>query len=124
MSSLRNGVKQGAILSPTLFSIYIDGIFDILKISGFGCTIKNNYYGAIAYADDIVLLSPNRDGLQKLFNISQKYFEELDLIISFDHVYHEKSKTKCLAFGVKNDPRPIYKISKALQYLGSVNLNT
>ena len=95
-----------------------------MKTSGLGCTIKNNYYGAIAYADDIVLLSPNRDGLQKMFNISQKYFEELDLIISFDHVNPEKSKTKCLAFGVKNDPRPIYKISMALQYLGSVNLNT
>ena len=106
--SVKNGVKQGAILSPTLFSIYIDGIFEILETSGFGCTIKNNYYGAIAYADDIVLLSPNRDGLQKMFNIAQKYFEDLDLIISFDHVNPEKSKTKCLAFGIKNDPRPIY----------------
>ena len=43
-----------------------------------------------------------------MFNISQKYFEELDLIISFYHVNPEKSNTKCLAFGVKNDPRPIH----------------
>ena len=40
-----------------------------------------------------------------MFNISQKYFE--DLIISFDHVNPEKPITKCLAFGIKNDPRPI-----------------
>ena len=43
-----------------------------------------------------------------MFNISKKFFDELDLIISFDHVNPEKSKTKCLAFGVKNDPTPIY----------------
>ena len=62
---VENWAKQGAILSPTLFSIYIDGIFDTLKTSRLGCTIKNNYHGAIAYTDDIVLLSPYRDGLQK-----------------------------------------------------------
>ena len=43
-----------------------------------------------------------------MFNISKKFFDELDLIISFDHVNPEKSKTKCLAFGIKNDPTPIY----------------
>ena len=106
--SVKNGVKQGAILSPTLFAIYIDDIFDVLKNSGLGCTIKNNYYGVIGYADDLVLLSPNKEGLQKMFNISKKFFDELDLIISFDHINPDKSKTKCLAFGVKNDPNPIY----------------
>ena len=105
---VNNGVKQGAILSPTLFSIYIDGIFDILKNSGFGCTINNEYYGAIAYADDIVLLCPKKDGLQKMLNIAKKFFNDLGLVISFDHINPEKSKTKCLAFGIKTDPPPIF----------------
>ena len=43
-----------------------------------------------------------------MINISKKLFDELDLIISFDHINPDKSKTKCLAFGVKNDPTPVY----------------
>ena len=93
--SVKNGVKQGAIFSPTLFSIYIDSLFEVLKKSGFGCFIKNDYYGALAYADDIVLLCPSIKGLQSMLDISKKFFDDLGLIISFDYADPQKSKTKC-----------------------------
>ena len=48
-----NGVKQGAILSPILFSIYMDGLFEQLEKSGVGC----HYTGCIGYADDLTLLT-------------------------------------------------------------------
>ena len=32
-----NGVKQGAILSPILFSVYMDELFERLEKSGVGC---------------------------------------------------------------------------------------
>ena len=34
---------------------------------------RNDKYRAIAYADDVVLLCPNKEGLQKMFNIAQKF---------------------------------------------------
>ena len=55
-----NGVKQGAIRSPTLFSIYMDGLFEQLEKSGVGCHMGNHYTGCIGYADDITLLTPTR----------------------------------------------------------------
>ncbi len=36
---MTNGVKQGGVLSPTLFGVYIDGILLQLKKSGIGCHI-------------------------------------------------------------------------------------
>ena len=53
--SISNGVKQGGVLSPTLFSIYIDKLLLKLKESGYGCHLNEIYMGALAYADDIYI---------------------------------------------------------------------
>ena len=102
-----NGVKHGAVLSPLLFSVYINDLFDLLNQSGFGCYINNYFYGSVSYADDIVLLSPSVQGLQELVNISKNYFDSLDMVISLNINEPLKSKTKCLAFGSKSDPPPL-----------------
>ena len=51
-----NGVKQGGIVSPIMFCIYIDDLFCSLVKSEVGCFICNFFVGAVAYADDIVLV--------------------------------------------------------------------
>ena len=71
-----NGVKQGAILSHILFSIYMDGLFEQLEKSGVGCHMGNHYTGCIGYADDLTLLTPTRSGLKVLIDICEKYAHE------------------------------------------------
>jgi len=69
-------VKQGGILSPTLFCIYMDETLYKLKVSNVGCYIGNVFLGGLGYADDLCLLSPNR-GFSKendvVFNSSKCY---------------------------------------------------
>ena len=47
-----NGVRQGAVSSPTLFSVYINDLFSILKHSRLGCRIQNYFFGCFGYADE------------------------------------------------------------------------
>ena len=105
--NVSNGIRQGAVLSPILFSLYIDDLFIELASSGFGCYIKDLFYGIIGYADDIVLLSPDKYGLQCMLDITNSFLIKLGLKISVDHLNPKKSKTKCVAFGLKNKPSPI-----------------
>ena len=64
--AISNGVKQGGVLSPILFSIYIDRLLILLKESGIGCHLNGTYCGALAYADDITISCPSRRGLNRL----------------------------------------------------------
>ena len=70
--SVTNGVRQGGILSPYLFNIYTDELSEKLDLSGVGC----RYLGSVnhlCYADDMVLLSPTPQGLQKMLDICTDY---------------------------------------------------
>ena len=97
-----NGVRQGAVSSPLFFSIYIDGMISILRESGLGCKIDLFYYGVLGYADDLLLMSASRSGLQAMVNLCETYAKVMKLKFS-TNVDPVKSKTKCLAFSkVKN----------------------
>ena len=101
--NISNGVRQGAVSSPVLFSLYIDSLFQTLEDSGLGCHIDHLYFGVCAYADDIVLLSPTRSGLQQMLNIAHQFFTDHGIAIS-TNIDLRKSKTKCMAFGLQIEP--------------------
>jgi len=52
-----NGDKQG-VISPILFCVYIDDLLLRLSSSEDGCYVGLHFVGALACADDIVLLAP------------------------------------------------------------------
>ena len=64
-----NGVKQGGLLSPMLYNVYVDDLSCKLNNSNAGCYINNILVNHFMYADDIALLAPSVKGLQKLVNV-------------------------------------------------------
>ena len=76
---VKSGIRQGGILSPVLFNIYVDSLILGLKSSGLGCHIQGLYVGCLAYADDVLLLSGSVCLLQKMLNICSDYADELDV---------------------------------------------
>jgi hypothetical protein len=89
---ISNGVKQGGVLSPFLFNVYIDVLLQRLKLQGFGCHIGNTFIGALSYADDIVLLAPTLTSLKKQLHTCEQFSEEF-------HINFNCNKSKLLCFG-------------------------
>ena len=67
--SLTVGVRQGGVLSPVLFTVYVNSILLRLQQSNYGCVIASQFLGCIMYADDLVLLCPSICGLKKMLDI-------------------------------------------------------
>ena len=90
--NVTNGVRQGGVLSPLFYSIYVDDLLEKLKENGIGCHIGHHYVGVFGYADDIILLCPSVTGLIKMIKICEEYANEHDIL------FNEK-KSKYLVFG-------------------------
>ena len=105
-----SGVRQGGILSPRLFVIYIDDLLVALRKSGVGCHIVDLFVAAIMYADDLALIAPTRSALQQLLNICQDYGTEW--CISYN-----PSKTMVMLFGKPAVPGPLYLNGSSISFV-------
>ena len=79
---IANGVKQGGVLSPILFGIYIDNLIKRLKDSNIGCKIGNNYVRVFCYVDDSTLISPTLAGLKCMLAICENYADEYKILFN------------------------------------------
>jgi len=78
------GVRQGGVLSPFLFAMYIDCVISRLQSSGYGFHINGVFFGCIAYADDILLMANSLSHMQRMLNICTCTLRELDLCFYID----------------------------------------
>lgn len=77
------GVRQGCVLSSTLFNIYIDDVDNIraTKIIG-GIVFEGKKFYVEKYADDIVPLADTAEGLKNMLKGLEAYADENGLLVN------------------------------------------
>ena len=113
---LSNGSRQGSILSPFYFAVYLDRLVKILRNMRLGCHVLGVWVGAVLYADDVFLLAPNHFVLQRMVTVAEEYATEHNLVFS-------PSKTMCIIFrgSQRVQPQPPVMLNgKPLQYCQTV----
>ena len=93
--SISNGTRQGSVLSPALFAIYLDDLIKELRAYGLGCHMAGLWVGAVGFADDLLLMAPSRSAMAKMLQVCEKYAAELNLHFSTDSD-PQKSKSKSI----------------------------
>ena len=67
--SVTNGVQQGRVLSPILFTVYIDELLQHLQKLGVGCNWEKMFVGSLCYADDLALIAPSAHALRRMLQV-------------------------------------------------------
>lgn len=119
--SYSKGVRQGCPLSSILFNLYVNDIFDTIEKNSISNIYlnENNKINALMYADDLVLISRTKEGLQRQIDSIHDYCKKWKLSIN-------TTKTKSMVFNRGNkliktvfniEGSPIENV-KTFKYLG------
>ena len=93
------GVRQGGVLSPYLFAVYIDCVIESVIKLNIGCKIRLANFSILVYADDIILIAPTVTALQDLLKCCELALTEIDMKIN-------PLKSCCIRIGPDFDVNP------------------
>lgn len=71
--NILQGTRQGGVLSPWLFTVFVNDLISILQRTGLGIVIHDMYYGSPMFADDLTMLSRLKSGLDQMLKSLHDY---------------------------------------------------
>ena len=78
--SITNGTKQGSVLSPALFSVYVQDLLNELRELGVCCHVVGAFLGAVGRADDFLFLAPHRAAMQQMLDLAADFGRRNNLL--------------------------------------------
>ena len=98
------GTRQGSLLSPTIFNIFLNDLLVQLSDKTDGVSLGDVHLNSFAYADDVSLISSTVPGLQRLIDLCCNYAQRWRFRFGL-------KKTKCFVSGKHSfGKEPIWKI--------------
>ena len=116
------GVRQGCVLSPLLFSLYMADIGKVLKERGIGgIKLGKDRVWSLEYADDMVFLAKNREAMLDMLDTIKRFLRRRKMVLCTEKskmmVYNKKGREKYERW--KWDNKEIEEV-KQFKYLGFV----
>jgi len=94
------GLRQGCLMSPILFALYINGLAEEIKKANIGARIirkKKQRCSILLFADDIALIAEDKASLEKLMEITVQYSLKWRFSFNYDKcaviVFNNKQAT-------------------------------
>ena len=113
------GLKQGCVLSPILFALYLTDLGEELQKTNLGLKLKDTIISCLFFADDICLIGKDGESLLTLLNKTQDYADRYGLEIN---PLPSKSEVICFQQEIQTWPlrncegQLVASLNQALQY--------
>ena len=116
-------LRQGCVLSPLLFSLYISSLVEKLNAAGVRVECRGRLVSALLYVDDAVLFAEDEEGMRVSLGVLSEWCKQWAVEINVDKcgVMHMRRR------GVKRTGEKFHVDSKRIEvveeykYLGCVN---
>ena len=96
------GLRQGCILSPLLFVLFINDLRDVVDQLGKGVQLGNGRVSILFFADDIVLLAESKEDLEEMLQAVFAYSLKWRLKFNYDKcnvIRFDNQKGRVIKFG-------------------------
>ena len=80
---ITRGVKQGSVLSPSLFLVVMNTLIQKLRSISCGASLQGIYTGTAIHADDVRCIAPNVQSLLTQSSEIQSFTDEVGLKLNF-----------------------------------------